>query len=270
MNASTAKREAVRQAVSVSVATGLYGVSFGALAVTAGLSIWQTQLLSMVMFTGGSQFALVGVLGAGGLGSAAVASAALLGGRNLLYAVQLGPLLGLRGWRRLLGAQLTIDESTAVALAQSDGSARRTGFWWAGAGVWVCWNALTLAGALAGDAMGDPRAWGLDAAAAAAFLGLLWPRLASRGAQATASLAVFIALVASPFLTPGVPVLLAALAALAVGFWPRAESGDGRPNGGWSRAGRTQGRRPGGGWSQGGRSGDRRSGGAASADGDGT
>jgi predicted branched-subunit amino acid permease len=214
---------AVRQAVSVSLATGLYGISFGALSVAAGLNLWQTQLLSIVMFTGGSQFALVGVLGAGGLGSAAVASAALLGGRNLLYAVQLGPLLGLRGWRRLLGAHLTIDESTAVALAQSSPAARRLGFWWTGAGVWLCWNALTLLGALAGDAMGDPRAWGLDAAAAAAFLGLLWPRLAPRQAQATAALAVVIALAASPWLTPGVPVLLAGLAALAVGFWPQAK-----------------------------------------------
>jgi predicted branched-subunit amino acid permease len=222
---------AVRQAVSVSVATGLYGISFGALAVAAGLSVWQAQLLSMLMFTGGSQFALVGVIGAGGLGSAAVASAALLGGRNLLYAVQLGPELGLRGWRRVLGAHLTIDESTAVALAQPPGRARRVGFWWAGAGVWVCWNALTLLGALAGDAMGDPRAWGLDAAAAAAFLGLLWPRLASRQAQATAALAVVIALAATPFLTPGAPVLLAALAALVVGLAPASRAG-GRPGGG--------------------------------------
>ncbi|MDR2374004.1 MAG: AzlC family ABC transporter permease [Bifidobacteriaceae bacterium] len=225
---SAAVRAARRQAVSVAVATGLYGISVGALAVAAGLNIWQTQLLSMVMFTGGSQFALVGVIGAGGLGGAAVASAALLGGRNLLYAVQLGPLLGLRGWRRLLGAHLTIDESTAVALAQPTArpDARRAGFWWAGAGVWVCWNALTLMGTLAGDAMGDPKAWGLDAAAAAAFLGLLWPRLAARRAQATAALAVGIALVTSPWLTPGLPVLASALAALAVGLWPgRAHSG---------------------------------------------
>jgi predicted branched-subunit amino acid permease len=223
-------RVAIRQAVSVSIATGLYGISFGALAVAAGLSVWQAQILSMVMFTGGSQFALVGVLGAGGLGSAAVASAALLGGRNLLYAVQLGPLLGLSGWRRLLGAQLTIDESTAVALAQPSPRARRVGFWWTGAGVWICWNALTLLGALAGDAMGDPRAWGLDAAAAAAFLGLLWPRLAPRQAQATAVLAVATALATTPWLTPGVPVLLAALAALAVGFWPpRRRAGDAIP-----------------------------------------
>jgi predicted branched-subunit amino acid permease len=206
----------------VAVATGLYGISFGALAVAAGLSVWQAQLLSLVMFTGGSQFALIGVIGAGGLGSAAVASAALLGGRNLLYAVQLGPVLGLRGWRRLLGAHLTIDESTAVALAQPGREARRAGFWWAGGGVWVCWNLLTLAGALAGDAMGDPKDWGLDAAAAAAFLGLLWPRLAPRRAQATAALALVIALVASPWLAPGVPVLLSSLAALATGLWPDA------------------------------------------------
>jgi predicted branched-subunit amino acid permease len=224
---------AIRQAVSVSVATGLYGVSFGALAVAAGLSVWQTQLLSMVMFTGGSQFALVGVLGAGGLGSAAVASAALLGARNLLYAVQLGPILGLRGWRRLVAAQLTIDESAAVALAQPPGRAQRVGFWWTGGGVWICWNALTLLGAWAGEAMGDPRVWGLDAAAAAAFLGLLWPRLAARPARAAAALAGAIALAATPWLTPGAPVLLASSAALVVGLVPggdRPRPSEGPPN----------------------------------------
>jgi predicted branched-subunit amino acid permease len=129
-------------------------------------------------------------------------------------------VLGFKGWRRLLAAQFTIDESTAVALAQPTQAAKRTGFWWAGLGVWVGWNSLTLVGALAGDAMGDPKAWGLDAAAAAAFLGLLWPRLAPREAQVTAALAVAIALALTPFVTPGVPVLLASLAALAVGLWP--------------------------------------------------
>lgn len=214
-------RAAVRQAVSVSVATGLYGVSFGALSVAAGLSIPQTAALSLLMFSGGSQFALVGVAGAGGAAGAAIATAGLLGVRNGLYGPQVAPLLGVHGWRRLLAAHLTIDESTAVGTAQRSNAAARAGFWWTGAGVFVLWNAFTLLGALLGDALGDPRTYGLDAAAAAAFLALVWPRVAGRGARlarTVAAGAVVVALAATPFVPAGVPVLLAALVAVLVGL----------------------------------------------------
>jgi len=207
-----------RQAVSVSVATGLYGVSFGALSVAAGLSVPQTMALSLLMFSGGSQFAFIGVVGAGGAVGAAVASAALLGARNGLYGAQLTPLLDLP-WRwRLPAAHVTIDESTAVATAQPSRRAARVGFWWTGVGVLVLWNLFTLLGALAGDRLGDPRAYGLDAAAGAAFLALVWPRLASRTAQGVAAAAVVVPLATTPVLPAGVPVLLAALVAVVVGL----------------------------------------------------
>ena len=212
------RRRAVRQAISISIATGLYGISFGALAVAAGLTVLQTQALSVLMFTGGSQFAFVGVIGAGGGGVAAAATAALLGARNALYGAVMAPRLGVHGPRRLLAAHLTIDESTAVATAQRDPDAGRAGFWWAGAGVFVLWNAFTLAGALVGNALGDPSRWGLDAAAGAAFLGLLWPRLASRSAQLVAAGAIVVALALTPVTPAGVPVLAAALVAVAVGW----------------------------------------------------
>ncbi len=210
-------RAAVRQAVSVSLATGLYGISFGALSVVAGLDVAQTMALSLLLFSGGSQFALIGVVGAGGAPAAAIATAGFLGVRNALYGAQLGPLLALRSWHKVVAAQLTIDESTAVATAQRSRRAVRAGFWWTGVGIFVLWNAMTLVGALAGDALGDPRAWGLDAAAAAAFLGLLWPRLASRAMQATAAVAVVVAAVLVPVAPGGVPVLAAAAAAIVVG-----------------------------------------------------
>ncbi|QCB93944.1 AzlC family ABC transporter permease [Cellulomonas shaoxiangyii] len=209
-----------RQAVSVSLATGLYGVSFGALSVTSGLDVAQTMALSLLLFSGGSQFALIGVLGAGGAVGAAVASAALLGARNALYGAQLAPLLSLPASQVLPAAQLTIDESTAVATAQQDRTAARVGFWWTGAGVFVLWNLCTLAGAVAGDRMGDPRAYGLDAAAAAAFLALVWPRLGGPGgrtARLVAAAAVVVALAATPLVPAGVPVLLAAAVAILVG-----------------------------------------------------
>lgn len=213
------RRAVVRQALSVATATGLYGVSFGALSVAAGLDVWQTAALSLLMFTGGSQFAFVGVLGAGGAGVAAVGTAALLGARNALYGAAMAPLLRATGARRLAAAHVTIDESTAVATAQRTPELARTGFWWTGVGVFVLWNAFTLLGALVGNAIGDPRRWGLDAAAAAAFLALLWPRLAAgRATRLVAVGAVVVALALTPVAPAGIPVLAAAAVAVAVGW----------------------------------------------------
>jgi len=210
---------AVRQGFSVGLATGLYGLSFGALATAAGLGVVQACLLSTVMFTGGSQFAVVGVLAAGGAPVAGFASAALLGLRNAVYGLQLAPRLRLRGWRRLLAAHVTIDESAAVSAAQDDPVEARRGFWAAGLGVFAFWNAATLAGALLGDALGDPQRWGLDGAAAAAFLGLLWPRLRRRETAAVAAVAALVAVLVLPVAPAGVPVLAAAAAAGALGWW---------------------------------------------------
>jgi len=224
--------------IGVGLATGLYGISFGALSVAAGLDIWQTQVLSLLMFSGGSQFAFVGVIAAaGGAGvgtagvGAAIISAWLLGIRNGFYAVRLAPILNRVGLGKLVPAMLTIDESTAVSTSQAEHKNQVRGFWLTGAAVFVFWNLMTLAGAILGDALGDPSKWGLDAAAAAAFLGLLWPRLKERQAVAVAAAALIIATAATPFLSAGVPVLLAGVAAVAVGsfnwFANKSENGTG-------------------------------------------
>lgn len=225
---ATRRAQVVRQSLSVGIATGLYGVSFGALSVAAGLSILQTCLLSLLLFSGGSQFAFVGIVGAGGSGLAAVATSTLLGLRNGLYGLQLSRLLRLRGWRRLVGAQITIDESTAVAIGQPERPASRLGFWLTGASVFVLWNLMTLVGGLVGNALGDPKRYGLDAAAASAFLALLWPRLKAGEARVVAVAAAFVAIVLSPFVPAGVPVLAAGLAAVVIGARPGGiESGEG-------------------------------------------
>ncbi|WP_236683531.1 AzlC family ABC transporter permease [Demequina aurantiaca] len=210
-----------QQAVSVSVATGAYAISFGALSVAAGLDVWQTMALSLLVFSGGSQFAFVGVIAAGGGAAAAVATSTFLGLRNGFYGVGLAPVLRpMSGWRRVWAAHMTIDESTAVSLAQpaDDVEARRAGFWWTGVGVFILWNAITVVGALVGERIGDPADWGLDAAAAAAFLGLVWPRLASRPAQAVAGASAVLALLLTPVTPAGVPILAAALIAIVVGW----------------------------------------------------
>lgn len=209
----------MRAALGVGIAVSAYGVSFGALAVASGLDIWQTCVLSLLMFSGGSQFALVGVLASGGVaaGPAAIASATLLGIRNGLYSMRMSPVVGGPWWRRPLAAHWTIDESTAVASAQPTLRGQRIGFWVTGAVIYLGWNLTTLLGALLGDLVGDVRMYGLDAAAAAAFLGLLWPRLTSRQPVAVAIAAAVVAAVLVPWLPPGLPVLAAAVVAVVVG-----------------------------------------------------
>ncbi|CAM5540621.1 AzlC family ABC transporter permease [Rhodanobacter lindaniclasticus] len=213
--------------LSIAVATGLYGVSFGALGVASGLDVWQTVALSALMFTGGSQFAFIGVLAGGGTGSAAFGAATLLGVRNAVYGMQMNRMLRPRGWRRLLAAQVTIDESAATASGQLDPVEQRRGFWTAGLGVFVLWNLFTLAGALLGDALGDPRRWGLDGAAVAAFLGLLWPRLRAREPVALAVVCALVTVLALPRVPPGVPILLAALVAALWGWFSRGPADEG-------------------------------------------
>ena len=213
--------------IGVGVATGLYGISFGALSVAAGLDIWQTQVLSILMFSGGSQLAFVGVLATGGLASvpAAVVSAWLLGIRNGFYAIRMAPILEIKGWRRLVGAQLTIDESTAVSLSREGITERRQGFWMTGLAVFVFWNLLTLAGAFAGGLIGNPEQYGLDAAAAAAFVGLVWPRIKGVLSSISASLALLVAVAASVWLPAGIPVILAGLVVVVIAniFYRRGE-----------------------------------------------
>jgi branched chain amino acid efflux pump len=203
----------VRTGLGVGVASGAYAVSVGALGVAAGLSIVQTCALSVLVFTGGSQFAFVGVVAGGGNPLSGAASAILLGARNGLYGVRLVPLLDVRGGRRLVAAQLTIDESTAVALANEDADRRagQLGFWVTGLAIFLLWNLGTLVGALAGSAVGDPRDYGLDAAAPAAFLALLAPRMRGRTEWTAALLAAGVAIVAVPLVPAGLPVLVAAL-----------------------------------------------------------
>lgn len=209
--------EVRRKALSVSVATGAYGISFGALSVSSGLTVLQTQALSALLFSGASQFAFVGIIGAAGGAGAAVATSALLGLRNGLYGLQTSRILEPRGLRRLGAAHLTIDESAAVAIGATTNPLQRMGFWWAGLGVFALWNLMTLIGALLGDAIGDPEAYGLDAAATAAFCGLLWPRLRDRTTRSVAVTAAALAVLLAMVTPAGIPILAAAALAVAGG-----------------------------------------------------
>ncbi|MQY02303.1 AzlC family ABC transporter permease [Actinomadura macrotermitis] len=209
------RRAAVRDGLGVGLAVGISGLAFGAAAVTAGLSVAQACALSLLAFTGASQFALVGVIGGGGALVTGVLGAVLLGSRNALYGMRLADLLRVRGARRLLTAHLVIDETAAVATAQPDRASARTGFYVTAVTLLLNWNLTTLLGALGAARLGDPETIGLDVLGPAVFLALLWPRLtAGRTELRVAAAAAAIALVATPLLPPGVPVMLAAVAAL--------------------------------------------------------
>jgi predicted branched-subunit amino acid permease len=209
-----------RDSLSVSITVGAYGTAFGAAAVANGFSLLQTCLLSLLTFSGASQFAVIGVLGAGGGALSGIATASLLGIRNGVYGVIMAPRLKVKGFKRIIAAQITIDESTAVALGQEvrGEKAMRQGFWLTGFGVFLFWNLFTLAGALGAQAMGDIRAWGLDSAVPAAFLGLVWPRLKTNRDRVLAVGCMVFALAMTPILPAGLPIIATAFIAVVVGL----------------------------------------------------
>ncbi|MFJ8921692.1 MULTISPECIES: AzlC family ABC transporter permease [unclassified Streptomyces] len=208
----------VRDALGVGIAVGLSGFAFGVTSAGSGLSLLQTCALSLLVFTGASQFALVGALAAGGNPYTAAAGAFFLGIRNAFYGLRLSQLLALPRFLRPLAAQWVIDETTAVTLPQPTRRAARIGFTVTGLTLYVLWNLTTLVGALGAKALGDTDAWGLDAAGPAVFLALLAPMLKSTTERVTAGLAILLALGLLPLLPAGAPVLVSALAAPLVLF----------------------------------------------------
>jgi 4-azaleucine resistance transporter AzlC len=213
----------LRAAVGIGLYAGAFGMAYGAVAVGSGLTVAQAMVLSLVMFTGASQFAFAGVIAAGGNPFSGVAAALLLGVRNAFYGVPMSQVLSPRGPRRLLTAHFVIDETTAMTIGQPTRPAQRYAFWVTGVILFICWQLGSLAGAVLGSAI-DPAAFGLDAAAPAVFLALLWPSLRQRSGRLVALAGAGLALVLVPFAPPGVPVLAAAAVALAAGLRPERKA----------------------------------------------
>ena len=211
------KNQVDRTALSVAFTVGLYGAAFGAAGVTAGFSILQTCLLSILLFSGASQFAVVGIMGAGGAAISAIATATLLGFRNTLYGLQMAPILKVKGFKRVIAAQITIDESTAVATLQDNDEDRKRGFYLTGIGVYLFWNLFTFLGALGASAIGNPSVWGLDAAVPAAFLGLIWPRLKNKVQFLVSAIAIAWALLLTPVTPAGIPIITTVVLAIIFG-----------------------------------------------------
>lgn len=210
------RRRAIRDSLVLGISVGVYGLAFGAASTSAGLDVLQTSALSLLMFTGGSQFALVGVLGAGGSAAPALSAAFLLGARNTLYGVRLASLITVSGPRRLVAAQGVIDETTAMALGQAKPAAARLAFWVTFVSIYLTWNATTVIGALVAQGLGGAAMAALDAVVPAAFLALLWPWLRQGVDQRWAAFGGAAIAAGAVLLPPGLPVLLAAVSALVV------------------------------------------------------
>jgi 4-azaleucine resistance transporter AzlC len=211
-------RQVISACVTLGIAVGLYAIAFGVASVSAGGTVAQTCALSLLVFTGASQFSAVSVLGAGGSAVSAFGGAAILAARNGVYGLAMAPHLKGRLATRLVAAQLTIDESTAMAAAQDDEAHKRAAFWVTGASIYVFWNLGTLLGALLGSAM-DPRTLGLDAAFPAAFVAILWPLLRERRSAMAAFIGAVVCLALIPFTPVGVPILCATVG-IVVGVQP--------------------------------------------------
>ena len=211
-------RSVIVDSLGVGLATGAYGVSFGAISTTSGLDVLQTCVLSLLVFTGASQFAFIGIIASGGNPVTGALTAVLLGSRNLFYGLSLAQKLDLNGPQRLGSAHFVIDESTAMAVTRETTRQTRLGFYWTGISIFVLWNLMTYVGAVAGEKIGDPETYGLDAAVGAAFLGLLWPRLTSWHARLVALFGAAVALGLVPMTAAGLPIILGGGAAVVLGM----------------------------------------------------
>lgn len=220
----TTDRSVIVDSLGVGVATGVYGVSFGVISTSSGLSVMQTCVLSLLVFTGASQFAFIGIIASGGNPIAGALTSILLGSRNMFYGLSLAQKLGLSPVERLASAHLVIDESTAMAVTRENQHQARLGFYWTGLSIFTLWNIFTLVGALVGEGIGDPRTYGLDAAVGAAFLGLLWPRLTSWHARIVALFAAAVALGAIPLTPAGTPIIIGGAAAVLLGMLWRSKA----------------------------------------------
>jgi 4-azaleucine resistance transporter AzlC len=194
-------------------AVGVFGVSFGVGAVSAGATVAQACVMSLLVFTGASQFSAVSVIGAGGSTASALSGALVLAARNGVYGLTMGRRIGGRLGTRLIASQILIDETTAMSMAQDEPEAQRAAFWITGVCIYIFWNLGTLLGALLGSAI-DPKVYGLDAAFPAGFVFMVWPLLRTRRGQLAAAIGAVLCLATVPFLPIGLPILCASVAVL--------------------------------------------------------
>ena len=206
-------RDGAKRIAPIALAALAFSVSFGVLARASGIGALEAIVMSMAVFAGSAQFAVVSILAVGGGIASAILAAVLLNARYAPISVSVGPIFVGGRPRRLLEAQLIVDESWAMS-RRPDGRYDRRLLVGAGLVLYACWVGGTIVGAVAGEALGDPADLGLDAAFPALFLAILVTQVHSRRALAAAVLGGTIALVLIPVAPAGVPIVTAAAACL--------------------------------------------------------
>ena len=214
-------RPVATASAAVGIVIGAFGAVFGVAAVAAGSSVLQACVMSLLVFTGASQFSAVSVVADGGSTAAALSSSLLLASRNGVYGLTMARVLRGSLARRLGAAHLVLDESTAMATAQTGRREQATAFWVTGLAVFVFWNLGTLAGALVGSEI-DPARWGLDAALPAGFVAMVWPQFRTRNGRLAGLIGAVVCLITIPFVPVGVSILCASVAVL-IGIRPPPE-----------------------------------------------
>jgi 4-azaleucine resistance transporter AzlC len=214
-------RPVATASAAVGIVIGAFGAVFGVAAVAAGSSVLQACVMSLLVFTGASQFSAVSVVADGGSTAAALSSSLLLASRNGVYGLTMARVLRGSLARRLGAAHLVLDESTAMATAQTGRREQATAFWVTGLAVFVFWNLGTLAGALVGSEI-DPARWGLDAALPAGFVAMVWPQFRTRNGRLAGLTGALVCLITIPFVPVGVSILCASVAVL-IGIRPLPE-----------------------------------------------
>lgn len=200
----------VRDVAALCAAAAVVGVSFGAIATAAGFPLSKIIVMSSLIYAGGAQFLAVGLTGAGATMLAIVAAGLLLNARHLPFGLAIGnEVLGDTRTARLVGSHLMTDETVAFTIAQDDPVRRRRVYWMTGIALFLTWNVSSTAGAVVGSALGDPDTFGIDAAFPAALLALTLPSLKNKVSVRVAVAGALLALVTTPFLPAGLPVLIA-------------------------------------------------------------
>jgi 4-azaleucine resistance transporter AzlC len=203
-------RKGARLALPLFPAVAALGASFGVLARTAHVGALAAVVMSATTFAGSSQVAAVSVLGAGGGAVAAIVAALLLNARYAPIGISVATSFRGSIAKRFVQSQLVVDESWA--LSRGDLGVLLG----VGTVLWFAWVGGTAAGAVAGQAIGDPSKFGLDGAFAALFTALLATQLGSRPRVTAAVAGAAIAAVLIPFTAPGIPII-AATAGVLVG-----------------------------------------------------
>jgi 4-azaleucine resistance transporter AzlC len=217
----TLDRQTSRDIGLACLAVWLYGVSYGAIAITHGFALWVPAALSVLVLAGSSELLFIGVVAAGGNPVAAALAGVLVNARHLPYGLALPPEVTGTRWRRIFGTHLMNDESVVFALGQDSREKQHAVFWACGFGVLICWPAGAVMGALLGSIAHNTSAFGLDTVFPAIILALVFPALRDRVTLRAGLTGAGIALVSVPFLPAGLPVLLA-LAAVIPSCWNSA------------------------------------------------